>query len=191
MDIHDICGRLFNQTWFPVETYMPQEGFRMEESIAKIVEEHGWYVASITDCPTPFMYTVGLMHTYDHPELIMFGPDSSMMYSIFATLVVEISEGTTFTNSGVYSVNVNDLQHQIGFRHVDPTQHPLYLGAAMGFMRYIRRFGELEAVQAFLPDRDGKFPYEVGCELSVYQAQPRLDIELTPEEIRAWERQWE
>ncbi|MDB5310878.1 MAG: hypothetical protein JWO38_5080, partial [Gemmataceae bacterium] len=57
--------------------------------------------------------------------------------------------------------------------------------------RYIGRIGALEAVQAFWPDDNGKFPFEVDCELAVYQLQPRLDIGLTPREVRKWQRQWE
>lgn len=51
--------------------------------------------------------------------------------------------------------------------------------------------GELEAVQVFWPDKNGKFPFDVGCDLDVYQRQPRLDLALTPSEIREFRRQWE
>jgi hypothetical protein len=43
----------------------------------------------------------------------------------------------------------------------------------------------------FWPNRQGKFPFDVGCDLAVYQLQPRLDIGLSPREVRRWERQWE
>jgi hypothetical protein len=75
-------------------------------------------------------------------------------------------------------------EHRVGFRQVHPTQHPLYLGFAMGFMTNACRIGELEAAQAFWPDAAGKFPFEVGCELGVYQLQPLLDIGLSPQEVR-------
>jgi len=61
----------------------------------------------------------------------------------------------------------------------------------MGFMTNIGRIGELEAMQAFWPDRSGKFPFDVGCEFEVYRLQPRLDLALTPIEIRRFERQFE
>jgi hypothetical protein len=91
----------------------------------------------------------------------------------------------------VYTVSLGGDEHRVGFRRVHPTQHPLYLGFAMGFMTNIGRIGELEAVQAFWPDAAGKFPFEVGCDLGVYQLQPRLDIGLSPREVRRWQRQWE
>jgi hypothetical protein len=46
-------------------------------------------------------------------------------------------------------------------------------------------------MQAFWPDRAGKFPFEVGCDLAVYELQPRLDIGLSPREVRRFERLWE
>jgi hypothetical protein len=61
----------------------------------------------------------------------------------------------------------------------------------MGYCRYIGRIGELEAMQAFWPDGNSRFPFEVGCDLAVYQLQPRLDVGLTPREVRRWRRQWE
>jgi hypothetical protein len=53
------------------------------------------------------------------------------------------------------------------------------------------RIGELEAVQALWPDGAAKFPFEVGCDLAVYQLQPRLDIRLTSREVRRFKRQFE
>ena len=67
----------------------------------------------------------------------------------------------------------------------------MYLGFAMGFLTNIGRIGELQAMQAFWPDRSAKFPFDVGCDLAVYRLQPRLDIPLTPREVRRFARQFE
>ncbi len=37
---------------------------------------------------------------------------------------------------------------------------------------------------------DGKLPFEVGCDLAVYNCQPRLDLGLTPREVKKFERRW-
>jgi hypothetical protein len=163
----------------------------MDEEIAEVVREHGWYAANVSDGTPPFLYTIGLMQTWRHPEFIMFGLDADNAYALFSQLVREIRAGASFADPGVYSVRVGGDEHRVGFRRVHPTQHPLYLGFAMGFMTNIGRIGELEAVQAYWPDGKGKFPFEVGCELEVYQLQPRLDIGLSPREVRRWQRQWE
>jgi hypothetical protein len=91
----------------------------------------------------------------------------------------------------VCTVSISGDEYRVGFRRVHPTQHELYLGFAMGYYRYIERTDELEAIQAFWPDGDGKFPFDVGCDSAVYQLQPRLDIGRTSRELRHWQRQWE
>lgn len=163
----------------------------MEDEIAAIVREHGWYAASISDHEPPFLYTIGLMQTFNHPELIMFGPEADNAHVLFSQLVRDLGADKSYAEPGVHAVNIGGDVHHVGFRRVHSTQHELYLGFAMGYCRDIGRWGELEAVQAFWPDRSGKFPFDAGCELEVNQLQPRLDISLTAQELRKWRRQWE
>src|SRR5262249_23768953 len=89
-----------------------------------------------------------------------------------------------------YNVGIGEDVHRVGFRPVHPTQHELYLGFAMGYCRHIGRLGELEAMQVFWPDSNGKFPFDVGCDSDVFCIQPRLDLGLTPGELREWRRRW-
>jgi hypothetical protein len=163
----------------------------MDDEIADIVREHSWFGASVSDHKPPFLYTIGLMQTCSHPELIILGLEPDKAHALFSGLICEIQAGRSYAEPGVYTVNVGSEAHRVGFRRVHPTQHPLYLGFAMGFMRKIGRMGELEAMQAFWPDGTGKFPFEVGCDLAVWQLQPRLDIGLSPSEVRRFQRQWE
>ncbi len=163
----------------------------MDEVFAEDVRTHGWSLASIGDHSPPFQYTIGLMHTLRHPELIAFGMDADNAHALFSGLVRDIRAGQSFAEPGVRVIDLGGDKHRIGFRRVHTTQHELYLGFAMGFIRDVGRIGELEAVQAFWPDAAGMYPFEVGCELAVYQLQPRLDMELSPRELRRWQRQWE
>jgi hypothetical protein len=165
------------------------EGFTVDGAFAEDVRTHGWSLASISDHRPPFQYTIGLMHTFRHPEVIVFGLDAGNGRGLLSGLVRDIRAGRSFAEPGVHSVGGGE--HRVGFRRVHPTQHELYLGFAMGFLTNIGRMGELQAVQAFWPDATGKFPFEVGCDLAVYQLQPRLDIGLTPREVKKWRRQWE
>ena len=163
----------------------------MEEEIAEVVREHGWFAASISHHQPPFLYTIGLMQTCRHTEFIMFGLEMDNMHALFSQFVRDIRAGRSYDKPGVYTVDMGGDGHRVGFRQVHPTQHEIYLGFAMGFCRHIGRWGELEAMQVLWPDAAGKFPFEVGCDLEVCQLQPRLDIGLTPRELRKWRRQWE
>jgi hypothetical protein len=163
----------------------------VEEEIAEVVRQHGWYAASVSDHKPPFLYTIGLMQTLNHPEFIMFGLEANNAHALFSQLVRDIRAGRSYAEPGVYTVSIGGDEHRVGCRRVHPTQHPLYLGFAMAYCSSIGRIGELEAMQTFWPDAAGKFPFEVGCDLEVDQLQPRLDIGLTPREVREWQRQWE
>ncbi len=163
----------------------------MDEEIAEVVRQYGWYAASVSDHEPPFLYTIGLMESVRHPELIIFGLEADNAHALFSGLIRDIGAGQRYTEPAVYSVKLGGDEHRVGFRVVHPTQHPLYLGFAMGFLSNMGRMGELEALQVFWPDSSGKFPFEVGCDLAVYELQPRLDIGLTPREVRRFQRQWE
>jgi hypothetical protein len=131
------------------------------------------------------------METLHHPEFIIFGLESENGHALFSGLIRDIRAGCSFAKPSVHTINLGGSDHRVGFRRVHPTQHPLYLGFAMGFLTNIGRIGELEAMQAFWPDEAGKFPFEVGCDLAVHELQPRLDTGLTPREVRRFERQFE
>jgi hypothetical protein len=163
----------------------------VDDEIAEIVREYGWYVANVNDHTPPFVYTIGLMETCRHPEFIIFGLDGDNAHALFSGLIHDIQSGKSFAEAGVYSINVGSDVHRIGIQQVHPKHHPLYLGFAMGFLRNIGRIGELQARQVFWPDSHGKFPFAAGCDLAVYDLQPRLDIGLTPREVKRFERRFE
>jgi hypothetical protein len=162
----------------------------MSEDIANDVREFGYSLLSISDGEPPFVYTVGLMQSCNHPELIAFGLEPGSAGGLVRGLIKLIREGQSFREPGVHTLTNENGQYRVGFRVVHPTQHPLYLGYAMGFCREIGRWGELEAVQVFWPDKKGKFPFDAGCDEAAYRLQPRLDVGLTPREVREFERQW-
>lgn len=163
----------------------------MDEEIADIVRQYGWFLANVSDHKPPFLYTIGLMETCRHPEFIIFGIDADNAKALFSGLIRDIHAGTPYSKPGVYTVVLGGQEYRVGFRRVNPTQHPLYLGFAIGFLTNNGRLGELEAMQAFWPDESGKFPFDVGCDLAVYELQPRLDLALTPREVRRFQRQFE
>jgi uncharacterized protein DUF4262 len=163
----------------------------MDDEIAEVVREHGWFPAYIADHKPPFLYTVGLMHSCRHPEFIIFGLAADDGHALFSGLVRDIRGVGSYAAPGVYTVSIGAFDHRVGFRRVDPTQHALYLGFAMGFLTNLGRIGELEAMQAFWPDSEGRFPFEPGCDEAVCRLQPRLDLALSPEEMRRFERRWE
>jgi hypothetical protein len=148
-----------------------------EQNIANDVERVGWSAISVSDVSPPFIYTVGLMFSLAHPELIIFGLGDAG-YDILSAMVEDIRAGRSFASAGKYNGVL--ASGEVATRPVHPSHHETYLGYAMGYCRERGRIGELQAVQVFWPDRAGRFPFERGCEESVWNAQPRLDQPATP-----------
>jgi hypothetical protein len=161
----------------------------MEEEIAEVVREFGWYAASIYDHDPPFLYSIGLLSTLAHPEFVVFGLESNNAHALLSGLIRDIRAGQSFALPGVHALNLGE-DFRVALRLVHESQHPLYLGLAMGYCRHLGRIGQLQAVQVFWPDLSSKFPFDVGCDLDVYRLQPRLDVALTESEIRESERRW-
>ena len=153
-----------------------------EQDIAKGVEKFGWTAIAVSDVSPGFVYSVGLMFTYGHPELILFGLEGRVAYGILQAMVEDIGKGRSFAEAGKYEGVVR--KGEIGIRVVDETQHELYLGSAMGYCRERGQIGKLRAVQVFWADRVGEFPFERGCEDEVWEKQPRLDRVIGPMELK-------
>jgi hypothetical protein len=151
-------------------------------SIPELVRQHGWSAVNVYDADPPFLYTVGLIPSFNHPELILFGLESQQAHSILSALVRRIRSGEFFRVSGILS-GVLPEGRVIGVRPVHATQHSLYLGRAMAFCMYVGMMDEIEAMQIYWPDKSGKFPFEGGCDFNVFHCQPRLDIPLARSEL--------
>ena len=166
------------------------EELRVDEEIAEVVRSEGWYALGIPDHEPPFLYTIGLMLTLRHPEFIVFGLEDRDARALCSQLVADIRGGRSYAEPGVYSINIGTAVHRVGFRRVHPTQHELYLGFALGFARRMDRWGDIEVMQVFWPDSQGKFPFDAGCAWEVFELQPRLDLGLSARELKQWRRQW-
>ncbi|MBM3966021.1 MAG: DUF4262 domain-containing protein [Planctomycetes bacterium] len=162
----------------------------MEDEIESIVNEHGWYCANIFDAQIPFCYTIGLMTRLQHPELIAFSLDPKGAHFLFESVITLIKRGDRFDRERVRELIVGDDTHRIKIRRVHVTQHPIYLGFAMGHLTNHGRMGELEAVQLCWPDEHGDFPFDLNCNPRLNDLQPRLDIRLSASEIRQFMRDY-
>jgi len=158
-----------------------------DDDIALDVERQGWSRIVVRDAKPPFVYSVGLMYTANHPELILFGL-SDAGPEILAGMAYLIREGKSFASPDRYDGVLE--RGAVATRPVHPSQHPLYLGYAMAYCRRQGDIGGLKAVQVFWPDKAGLFPFERGCEDSVYLAQRRLDQPVMPDELREFKRKY-
>jgi len=138
------------------------------------IAKFGWHVAAIpadSDVPS-FAYTIGLMETFAHPEMILFGLALETTHGIFSTMVKEIGNGISFSDPGRYPNTIQD--YDVFIQRIDETQHEYYLGYAMWHRRHVGKLGTLNAVQVVWPDGLGTFPWEAGFHEPNRNLQPTL-----------------
>ncbi len=152
-----------------------------DQAIAEDVQKFSFSIIRISEFTPPFAYTVGLMFTRQHPELIIFGLRDEGP-RILRTMAELIALGRRFDAPGEYEGALEN--GKVATHIVHPTQHEFYLGYAMGYCRDQGCGGKLQAIQVFWPDKQGLFPFQRGCDDGVYEAQPRLDQPIGPIELK-------
>jgi hypothetical protein len=134
----------------------------------------GWSLIAVPADPEgpAFVYSIGMIQTLDHPEIIIFGLDLSLMASVINGIGDEIRGGRPFREPGLYEGLLEGFACRIAA--VAEVYHEVFLGYAMWHRRHISQIGTLEAVQCIWPDMSGRFPDEADCNPVVVQLQPLL-----------------
>jgi hypothetical protein len=143
---------------------------RLVDDIARV----GWHLIGVDrDADRPsFVYSIGLMVTFDHPEVIMFGLDVRLMADVINTMGREIRSGRTFIEPVLYTGLIE--RYACKTAPVARRFHEDYFGYALWHRRHIGKTGTLEAIQCFWPDKAGLFPDDIGCHPAILELQPRL-----------------
>ena len=120
---------------------------------------HGWVLQQVQDVATAWCYTIGLIESYQHPELVLMDVDPELQRGLMTQLVEGIA-----TSGGL----TNELLSRLGVRCVQVHQDHLRSDL---FASWANRYGRFpqpgEILQVLLPD-------DAYCECHT-SAQRRLD----------------
>ena len=134
-----------------------------------LVRKHGWMVqAVLADESQPsYSYSVGLSKTFQHPEIFMTGFHPDMCRSLINIAGNHIRSGMRFDQPCLSDVIIESFP--AAFR-------PLHFGSAYDNSNAGRAIlgRSFEAVQLFLPDAAGRFPWEEGCDPQYAAVQTSL-----------------
>src|SRR5215207_6350514 len=100
-----------------------------DREIAGKIAEHGWTAIGVDDYDPWFVYSVGLMYSVKHPEIIIFGL-KDQNYALLAAVIKLIHSGKSFAVPGRYDEAMDDVSLGVGAVH--PSQQERFLGFAMG-----------------------------------------------------------
>jgi hypothetical protein len=127
-----------------------------EQFILDALGRTGWSLISVFDNQPPFTYSIGLMHTFEHPEVVIFGLEIKLMSAIINGIGRMIRGGRRFEEPGLYE----DILEGFACKFVPVLQkhHEEYLGYAMWHRRYDWKKERCARFSVFGRTRTGYFP---------------------------------
>ncbi len=152
-------------------TFADETLFQIDAAIAR----NGFYPSAVLDDPS-WLYTVGLLSTWSHPELIVFGLHPHDAYGGITAVVDEIRSGAVrpvgrdepFDIQGVGSCLIPVLE--------DYWKYPCdYLIGASHYYGATGATLDRRALQLVWADEAGRFPWDESFSVDLAGRQPLLD----------------
>jgi hypothetical protein len=131
------------------------------------IADVGWVVVAVSG-ETPYAFTVGLWHSYELPEIAMFGlrePDMQIWLNNCARLLrerpVQMPDAEPFT--GVLE------RFPVQLRQVDPSWAGALFSPMCGYYDTV----EVPVSQLVWPDREGRWPWDTSATATCRERQPQ------------------
>ncbi|MBC8028777.1 MAG: DUF4262 domain-containing protein [Pyrinomonadaceae bacterium] len=143
---------------------------KAERGVVSDVEEYGWSVMRVMegDQGPGFAFTIGLYHTFKHPEILMIGLDIDFMSRILNNLGDDVKKGVYHEAGKQYSEVVETFL--CSFQKIDEKFYRDYLGTAMWFYKGT----SFPALQCVYPDMAGRYLWDPDVNPELVEMQPLL-----------------
>ncbi len=146
----------------------PQD--KAEAKLLADVKRVGWHLVGVmADENGPaFVYTVGLYHHYQHPEIVGIGLDIEVMGAILNGIGDKIKNGEKFANAQ----EADDILegYLACFRTVDKQYYRDYFG----FARWFYNSDDFPVLQCVWPDKARRYPWHPEAVDGFRKRQPIL-----------------
>jgi Domain of unknown function (DUF4262) len=116
-----------------------------------------------------FAYSIGLVQTYNHPEIICFGLKTDLLHVLINDVAAIIKQGKRIEVGRPYSSVFKTLDAE--FLPVDPSNIGDYFKVAI---RYYKT-DQFPAMQLVWPDQENRFPWQTNFQEKFLHKQPLLD----------------
>jgi Domain of unknown function (DUF4262) len=129
-----------------------------DEQLLRDIQEVGWHVVLIREDEEgpAFGFTVGLYHSYGHPEVLIHGFGLELTHQILNNIGDEVKAGHQYEAGRRYPDILEG--YDCAFQIIEKAFYHEYLGYA----RWYYRGNNFPALQCLLPDREGRFPGDAG-----------------------------
>ena len=134
------------------------------------IERVGWHIVGVdADDEGPgYAFSVGLFHTLEHPEIIIFGLSNETAAELINVIGVHVQGGARF-HAGDQSNDVAD-GFSVAFTEVPTDAYREYIGYALWFYESF----DFPVLQCVWPDKSGLFAWQDGYDNRFDQLQPVL-----------------
>ena len=154
-----------------------------ERKVYDDVAQYGWHVVKVasSDVAEGWAFSVGLIETFDHPEIVMVGLPTDMMHTIINNIGEDIRRGHRYQHeqrSGEILEGYDCLFERVARR---------WYGPFLGYATWYYGGDEFPTLQCIWPDRDALWPWDPQSEVDWDGLQPRLSSEdSTTAGVRPW-----
>lgn len=150
----------------------------MDEHEAQLladIDRFGWTVLKVSnDLGPDFAYSVGILRTLSHPEILMFGLPLETMHRLINDVGNRVKGGARYAAGQVTDEFLDG--YDVTFRTVPTFQYAGHLGWA----NWLYKGEAYPVLQLVYPDRDGHWPWQEGVADSFRENQPILADIATP-----------
>ena len=147
-----------------------------EEQCERDIQSYGLHILKVTgDEEWPeFAYTVGLFHSFNHPEVIVLGLPGETAQAILNNLADVIRTGKRFAAGEVSEVLLEN--YACKFLAIPPAQVTAHFGWAFWY------YGDspFPTLQLVYPDREHRWPWDKGVATGFLEQQPILSTVALP-----------
>lgn len=134
------------------------------------IEQYGWHVVGIEqdDEGPGFVYSVGLYHTFGHPEILVIGLAIDVMFGMVNGVGELVRGGKRFEQLDESGDVVDGFN--VTFRQVEVLRYDEYLGYA----RWFYKGDGFTVLQIVWPDSGHRYPWHSDYPVALRERQPVL-----------------
>jgi hypothetical protein len=134
------------------------------------IDEYGVHIVHVPedDDDPAYSFTVGLWHSFEQPEVVVFGLPEPVAHELLNSLADECSEDRKFLPDSRHDGVL--VGYPVRFVAVPKQHYDGYLGSAV----WAYEGDEFPCVQLVWPDKQGRWPWDNGVREGFADSQPVL-----------------
>ncbi|MFO1076909.1 MAG: DUF4262 domain-containing protein [Planctomycetota bacterium] len=156
---------------------MRQPDPSLPEPLARVLDDvaadgvHIAHVLASEDGAVPaYAFTVGLWHTFERPEVIVFGLDEEVAEQLLEALADEASDGASFAPGS----RSEGLLHGYPVRFLDVPKERR--GEHVALADWAHEGADFPLVQVVYPDKQGRWPWDPEAREGFRRHQPVIGV---------------